>query len=61
MDKQRIVGGARKVAGKIKQKVGRMIGDRHTEAQGEAEQVEGRVRSAVGHAKDAARELAHKK
>jgi uncharacterized protein YjbJ (UPF0337 family) len=61
MDKQRIIGGAKKVTGKIKEKVGRMTGDRQTEAEGSVEKAEGRVRSAVGHAKDAARELVHKK
>lgn len=61
MDKQRIEGGAKKVTGTIKEKVGQMVGDRHTEAEGRAEKTEGRVRSAVGQAKDAARELVGKK
>src|SRR5947207_3225303 len=61
MDKQRIVGGTKKVTGKIKEKMGRMADHRLTEAEGKAEQAEGHVRSAVGHAKDAARELVDKK
>ena len=61
MDKQRIEGGAKKVTGTIKEKVGQMVGDRHTEAEGRAEKTEGRIRSAVGQAKDAARELVGKK
>ncbi len=61
MDKERIKGGVEKATGKIKEKAGQMMGDRHTEAEGQAEQAEGRVRSAVGHAKDAAREIVGKK
>ena len=38
-----------------------MTGDRAMEAEGKADKAEGRVRSAVGHAKDAAREFAGKK
>lgn len=61
MDKERITGGAKKVSGEIKEKVGKMTGDRRTEAEGAADKAEGRVRSAVGHAKDAAREVVGKK
>jgi uncharacterized protein YjbJ (UPF0337 family) len=61
MDKERIKGGTQKVTGAIKETVGRMTGDRDTEAEGKAEKAEGRVRSAVGHAKDAVREIVGKK
>ena len=61
MDKERVKGGLKKTTGKIKEKVGQLVGDRHTEAEGLAEQAEGRVRSAVGHVKDAAREMVGKK
>jgi uncharacterized protein YjbJ (UPF0337 family) len=61
MDNQRIQGGLRKATGAIKEKVGQMTGDRETEAEGKAEKAEGRVRSAVGHAKDAAKEIIGKK
>ena len=61
MDKERIKGGVKKATGAIKEKVGQMTGDRDTEVEGKAEKAEGRVRSAVGHAKDAAREIAGKK
>jgi uncharacterized protein YjbJ (UPF0337 family) len=37
------------------------MGDAGTEAEGKADQAEGRVQGAVGHAKDAAREIAGKK
>jgi uncharacterized protein YjbJ (UPF0337 family) len=61
MDKQRIEGGFKKVTGAVKQKVGKIVRDRRLETEGATEKAEGRVRSAVGHAKDAARELAGKK
>ena len=61
MDKQRIEGGVKKVTGTIKEKVGELTGNRHVEAEGQAERAEGHVRSAVGKAKDAAREIIGKK
>ena len=61
MDKDRVAGGARKIIGTIKEEVGRATGDRSTEAEGQAEKVTGRVQSAAGKAKDAARELTGKK
>jgi uncharacterized protein YjbJ (UPF0337 family) len=61
MDKQRVKGGLEKASGAIKEKAGQLTGDRETEARGKAEKTEGRARSAVGHAKDAAREVAGKK
>jgi uncharacterized protein YjbJ (UPF0337 family) len=61
MDKDRIAGSAKKVTGAIKEGVGRATGDRATEAEGTQEKAEGRVQNAVGHAKDAAREIINKK
>jgi uncharacterized protein YjbJ (UPF0337 family) len=61
MDKDRIVGGVKKVSGAIKEGVGRALKDRKTIDQGQQEQSEGRAQSAVGHAKDAIREIAGKK
>jgi uncharacterized protein YjbJ (UPF0337 family) len=60
VDKQRIEGGVKKVTGAIKEKVGQATGDRDTEAEGTAEKAEGHVRSAVGKAKDAVREVVGK-
>lgn len=60
MDKDRIVGGAKKVTGAIKEGVGKATGDRRTEAEGKNEKAEGRLQSAVGKAKDAAREILDK-
>lgn len=47
----------KKAAGGIKKAVGKATGDRRLETEGRADKAEGRVRSAIGHAKDAAREL----
>ena len=61
MDKERIKGGIQKATGAVKEKAGQMTGDRDMEAEGKADKAEGRVRGAVGHAKDAAREIVGKK
>jgi uncharacterized protein YjbJ (UPF0337 family) len=57
MDKQRIEGGLKKATGTIKEKAGQVTGDRDLEAEGKMDKAEGKVRSAVGHAKDAAKEI----
>ncbi|MES2435740.1 MAG: CsbD family protein [Pseudomonadota bacterium] len=57
MDKDRIVGSAKVVAGKAKAAVGAVIGDAKLEAEGKADQVEGRVQNAVGSAKDTVRDV----
>lgn len=57
MDRQRIEGGLKKATGTIKEKAGQAIGNRHLESQGKAEKTEGRIRSGVGKAMDAVREV----
>jgi uncharacterized protein YjbJ (UPF0337 family) len=57
MDQQRIEGGLRKTTGAIKEKAGEALGNRHLESEGRAEKVEGRIRSDVGKAMDAVREV----
>jgi len=61
MDRQRIAGATKKATGTIKKTVGKATGNRRLEAEGRAEKVECRLRSAVGKAKDAARELTGKR
>ena len=61
MDRQRVEGGLKKATGAVKEKAGKMMHDRRLKDEGTTEKPEGRVRSAVGHAKDAARELVGKK
>ena len=53
MDRERIEGGLKKTTGK-------MIGNRHLEQEGKDEEAEGRLRSGVGKAMDAIREVVHK-
>ena len=60
MDRQRIEGGLKKTTGTVKEQAGRIIGDRHLETEGKAEKTEGRIRSGVGKAMDAVREVVNK-
>jgi len=53
MDKDRIDGAEKQVAGKIKDAAGKVIGDEKMKHEGQVEQVEGKVQSAVGGVKDA--------
>ena len=57
MDRQRIVGGLKKTTGTIKEKAGEALGNRHLETEGNAEETEGQIRSGVGRAMDAVREV----
>jgi len=53
VDKDRVIGTAKKAKGEVKQVVGRVIGDAKLEAEGAADKVEGSVQNAVGGLKDA--------
>lgn len=55
IDKDRIVGSAKVVKGNVKEAVGKAIGDAKLEAQGKADQIEGKVQNAVGGIKDTLR------
>ena len=57
MDKDRIEGAGKNIKGKIKEGVGKMTGDTKTEAEGKADQAEGKVQNTIGGIKDKAREL----
>ncbi|HLZ01694.1 MAG TPA: CsbD family protein [Bradyrhizobium sp.] len=56
MDKDRIRGSARQVKGSVKEAIGRVTGNKRTEAEGATEKAAGKVRGGVGKAKDAVRE-----
>lgn len=56
MDKDRIQGSLKQVVGRIKEAVGKALGDRKTEVDGKAEQVAGKFQNAVGGVKDSVRE-----
>ncbi len=60
MDKDRVEGLGKKVAGSIKEAIGKITGDTKTQAAGVAEKTSGTAQNAVGGAKDAARDLAKK-
>jgi uncharacterized protein YjbJ (UPF0337 family) len=61
MDKDRIAGNVKKVTGTVKERVGKTLGDAQIAAEGKQEKEEGRAQTAVGHVKDAIREIAGKK
>ncbi|HWT30003.1 MAG TPA: CsbD family protein [Propylenella sp.] len=56
MDDDRVKGSAQNLKGKIKEGLGRAVGDSKLEAEGKGDQVAGKVRNAVGGIKDTFRE-----
>ena len=56
MDKDRIEGAAHQAKGKVKESVGKALGDKKLESEGKVEKTAGKVQNAVGGLKDAARE-----
>jgi uncharacterized protein YjbJ (UPF0337 family) len=55
MDKDRVKGSAKIVKGRIKQAVGKAVGDSKLESEGKADKIEGKVQNAVGGLKDTIR------
>lgn len=60
MDKNRIEGAAKQVKGSVKEAIGKITGDKSTQAEGIAEKVEGKVQADIGKAKDAVRDTLKK-
>ena len=56
MDDDRIEGAAKNVGGKLKEGVGKLVGDSKTEADGKADQVEGKTQNIWGGVKDTVRD-----
>jgi len=52
MDKDRVIGAGKQMAGVAKQVVGKLVGDAKLQVDGKTEQVEGKLQNAVGSAKD---------
>jgi uncharacterized protein YjbJ (UPF0337 family) len=52
MDKDRVAGSAKVVKGKIKEAVGKAVGDVKLEAEGKTDKIEGAIQNAVGGLKD---------
>jgi uncharacterized protein YjbJ (UPF0337 family) len=57
MDKDRIAGAAKTVAGHVKETAGKLVGDEKLVADGQAEQQVGKVQNALGGLKDTIREV----
>ncbi len=55
MDKDRIKGAGKQVAGSVKEAAGKLTGDTKLNIKGKTEKVAGKVQSAAGKMKDAAR------
>ena len=60
MDKQRVKGAIDDVVGSAKRHVGGLTGNINTQAAGVAQQIKGKVETAVGKVKDAARDANQK-
>jgi uncharacterized protein YjbJ (UPF0337 family) len=56
VDEDRVEGAARNVGGKVKEGVGKVLGDEKLRREGQVDQVKGRAENAIGGIKDAARE-----
>ena len=52
MDKDRVKGAKNQAAGSVKETVGKVTGDKETEAKGKAQKVGGKVRSTYGDVKE---------
>lgn len=52
MDKDRIIGSGKQVAGTVKETVGKLVGDAKLQADGKAEQVDGKLQNVAGSIKD---------
>jgi uncharacterized protein YjbJ (UPF0337 family) len=55
MDKDRVIGSAKVIKGKVKEAIGKAIGDAKLETEGKADKIEGEVQNAVGGVKDTLR------
>lgn len=60
MDKDRIEGVGHQAKGSIKEAVGKVTGDKRTEAEGAAEKAAGKVQNTAGGVKDAVNDLTKK-
>jgi len=56
MDKDRLKGVGKQVAGSIKEAVGKITGDKKTQAEGTADKTAGKAENAVGGTKDVVRD-----
>jgi uncharacterized protein YjbJ (UPF0337 family) len=61
VDDDRVEGAARNVGGKIKEGIGKAVGDEKLKREGQVDQVKGRAENAIGGIKDATREKLDRK
>jgi len=61
VDEDRVEGSAKNIGGKIKEGVGKAVGDEKLKREGQVDQVKGRAQNAIGGIKDEAREKLGKK
>ncbi len=52
MDKDRIIGAGKEIAGKVKEAVGKLVGDAKLQVDGRAERAEGKLQNDAGSARD---------
>lgn len=52
MDRDRVIGAGKQIAGAAKETIGRIIGDAKLQADGKAEQIAGKIQNAAGSVKD---------
>jgi uncharacterized protein YjbJ (UPF0337 family) len=55
MDKDRVVGSAKKVKGSVKEAVGKAVGDTKLQSEGKADKIEGKIQNTIGGLKDTLR------
>ena len=60
MDSDRPAGAGKKITGKIKETVGKMVGNEKLETEGKADQMKGGVQETYGDAKDSVRDTLKK-
>lgn len=61
MDEDRVKGAARNVKGKVKQGIGRAVGDSKLESEGKVDSAAGNVQNTVGGVKDSFRDAVRKR
>jgi uncharacterized protein YjbJ (UPF0337 family) len=61
MDEDRVEGAAKNLRGKVKEGVGKAVGDEKLRREGQVDQVKGRAENAIGGIKDKAREELERK
>ena len=61
VDDDRVEGAARNVGGKVKEGVGKLVGDEKLRREGQVDQVKGRAQNAIGGIKDRARDTLDRK